>query len=757
MMNKVLQASIGTCAFVYIDDIVIMSDNFEDHMKHLHQVLSALKEANLKTNIDKCHFCLSQLKLLGKIVSSKGITVDPDLITDMVNYTTPRTISQVRQFLAFLNHYSNFVPNFQVIAEPLYRLLRKNIPWTWREEIEEKAFKILKDAMCNTPVLLLPDWNKEFYLQTDASKIGAGAVLLQKDDQGSIRPVSFASWLFNPAQRNYSTTERELLAIVKATRKWKPYLYMRKFLIETDHKPLQGFWNLDDPYGKLARWSSELNQFDFSIKYIKGSTNVQADSLSRHWETIAAIQVKPQRPSKILANLSKLEDLEKAQEITAAFATNLALPNDKEWAEEQRKDPELYPIIRWLEKEELPEEKVLSKEILKSAKQYALDLDKHNILMRVTAIKKGSNVKIARRVVPSNWRKLILSEYHDSIWVGSHMGVRKTYERIKEKFFFKNMEKYITLWVKTCPKCQAIKDPKDKSKSPMGKIESHFPWDLVCMDLWGPITQSRSGNEYVLTVIDAFSKFAFMIPIPRKEAEVIAQALWIHIFHIFGSPRRLHSDRGSEFVNSVLKGLALTLNIHQSHTTAYHPQGNAYAERLHKFLRCAVAAYVREDLRNWDELLPGITLAYNNHYHDSTGCSPAEAFLGRRLNAPNEIIDPPTEPFTTLQFAERLKYTLAKIQNHIKQRVDASILKRNLNMNTKITNFEIGQLVAIYDPRKIKGRKIIPQWNGPLTIEHKSKDGKVFYLKDQYGISLNVPICKKSTLVGSWLNTREGP
>ncbi len=213
---------------MYLDDIVIFSQTFEQHMNDLRDVLSKLRENNLKANLSKCHFCLSQLKLLGRIISERGIETDPELIEAMVKFPEPRNVTNVRSFLALCSHYRDFIDHFADISEPLTRLTRKSQQWQWTTP-EINSFNKLKEAMIKSPCLAYPDWNKPFHMQTDASLVGAGAVLLQMQDDGKLHPVSYGSWLFNSAQRNYPTQWRELLAFVLATRKWKPYFYSRKF------------------------------------------------------------------------------------------------------------------------------------------------------------------------------------------------------------------------------------------------------------------------------------------------------------------------------------------------------------------------------------------------------------------------------------------------------------------------------------------------------------------------------------------------
>ena len=293
-MDEVLKEGLGNYVFVYIDDIVIFSDTFNNHIEHLNLVLSFLKDCNLKAGIDKCHFCLSQLKVLGKIVSKDGVSTDPDLIRSMVEYPSPGNDTgnvakkKLKRFLAMLSYYRSHVQDFGPHTHLLSDLLKDDYLWnshSWTVE-HEKAFVFLKQKMIEAPILAFPDLSKEFYLQSDASKVGAGAVLFQLSDLNRRCVVSYASWLFSDTQRRYNTTERELLGLILAVRKWKPFFYHTKFFAETDHEPLVGYLKLSDPYGKISRWAAELAQFSFQIKYIKGETNIPSDALSRIGEEV---------------------------------------------------------------------------------------------------------------------------------------------------------------------------------------------------------------------------------------------------------------------------------------------------------------------------------------------------------------------------------------------------------------------------------------------------------------------------------------
>lgn len=714
-MQHVLKDGLFKYCMVYIDDIIIYSDTFEEHIEHLHRVLGMLREHNLKTNVDKCHFCLKQLKLLGKIISHEGVQTDPELIESMINFPVPKTKRQVKQFLALTGYYRQFIKGYIDIAYPLQQLVPIDHKWTWGPD-QQEAFYSLKRAMTEAPILALPKWDREFHILTDASLIGAGAVLSQVGDDNKMHPVAYFSKLFNSAQMKYSATEREMLAIVLATRKWKSYLYGRRFTCETDHEALTKTMSLKDPHGKVARWTSELAQFDIVIKYIKGELNVQADTLSRCWDRDMFLPI--------------LEE----EEIIATFDLR-GLPTDKEFAERQKTDPVWGPIVDFIQNEVIPSDKTEARHIISQSKHYVIDTFRDNVLHR-RVIRNG--IVTLKLCVPQAWRKLILSIYHDSVWAGGHMGRTKTLKKISEKFYFPHLTKYTDLWIKSCPVCQKTKTPSRHVSAPLGSIAASRPNDMLCIDLWGPVTTSVQGNRYILTMIDSFSRQAQVAPIPSKNANVVAKALISKWIAPYGPPIRVHSDRGGEFVNEILKEVCRLFHIKQSLTTAYHPQGNAIAERIHRYFRNALSSFVREDGRNWDEIIVILIMVYNSAYHETLGCTPSEAFLGRRFGVLTGNVEKPKEDYSTLEYVERLKYTLYTIQQDIYEKVYKDRLSRkskDFNINLKV-----GDEVAIYSPAKAESSKLFPQYKGPYTIQSISKDKKVLYLLDEFGEELNSPI-----------------
>jgi len=279
MMNKGLKGLIGNNCFVYIDDIIVYGKTIEDHNKNLRILFERLRQVGLKLQPDKCEYLRPELEYLGHIISERGIKPNPNRTEKVKNYPVPKNPKEIKQFLGLVGYYRKFIKDFSKIAKPLTKLLQKSVTFDWTNE-QQHSFELLKNKLISQPILAYPDWNKPFILTTDASNEAIGAILSQ-GIIGKDKPLAFASRTLNKAETRYSTTEKELLAIVWATKHFRQYLYGRKFKIVTDHKPLIWLMNVKDPNSRLMRWRLKLEEFDYETVYKSGKTNTNADALSR--------------------------------------------------------------------------------------------------------------------------------------------------------------------------------------------------------------------------------------------------------------------------------------------------------------------------------------------------------------------------------------------------------------------------------------------------------------------------------------------
>jgi len=281
MMDKLLDG-LGDFARAYIDDLVVFSTSWEEHLQHLRTVLQRLQKVGLTAKPTKCQFGMTECTYLGHVVGGGKVRMEPSKIETVQSFGVPRTKKEVRSFLGITGYYRKFIPQYASIASPLTDLIRKSEPnrveWT---PACAAAFDKLKTVLCSAPVLRTPDLEKPFVLQTDASQRGVGAVLSQLDEVGADHPVAFFSRKLLPREERYSTIEKECLAIKLAIHAFRVYLLGCPFTIQTDHRSLEWLDRIKENNARLTRWSLLLQPYQYHVEYRPGNGNGNADGLSR--------------------------------------------------------------------------------------------------------------------------------------------------------------------------------------------------------------------------------------------------------------------------------------------------------------------------------------------------------------------------------------------------------------------------------------------------------------------------------------------
>jgi hypothetical protein len=614
LMNTVLSGLTGTRCFVFLDDIIIYANSLAEHDAKLRAVFGRLRKYNLRLQPDKCEFLRKEVSYLGHVISEDGVRPDPKKIESIETFPTPRTTKQLKGFLGLAGYYRRFIPQFSKIAAPLHNLLKKDAKYEW-EEGQEIAFQTLKLKLMSQPILQYPDFSREFILTTDASNEGAGAILSQ-GEIGKDRPIAYASRSFNKAEKNYSTVEKELAAIVWAIKYFRPYLYGTRFKVVSDHKPLTWIMSVKDPGSRLLRWRIQLEEYDYEIVHKPGAQNSNADALSR----IGAI----------------LKDEEDSEEIDEAM--------------------------------------------------------------------KGK----------------ILHENHDSI-LGGHRGMNKTYEAIKQHYYWPKMKEEVEEYVRKCTKCQLNKVLRAKRKAPMEiTTTASHPFEKCSLDIVGPLIESETGNKYILTFQDELSKFIVAIPLPQQDAETVAKAFVLNIVLKFGAPATILTDQGSNFLSNLFKNTCKLLGIKKIQTTAFHPESNGGLERSHRVLAEYLRHYVREDQSNWDEFVPYAAYVYNTTIHTATECTPFELVYGFKSEMPSALRGSPSVQYNYEDYLTELKGRLQTAHEMARKNLISRKEKSKVQYDKRAEPFElkVGQQVLLYDEtvRRGRSRKLSPQYLGPYEV-----------------------------------------
>ncbi|GJS43204.1 putative reverse transcriptase domain-containing protein [Tanacetum coccineum] len=275
LMNRVCKPYLDKFVIVFIDDILIYSKNKQEHEEHLKIILELLKKEELYAKFSKCEFWIPKVQFLGHVIDNKGIHVDPAKIESVKDWASPKTPTEIRQFLGLAGYYRRFIEGFSKIAKPMTKLTQKKVKFEWGDK-QEAAFQLLKQKLCSAPILALPEGSEDFIVYCDASIKGLGAVLMQRE-----KVISYASRQLKIHEKNYTTHDLELGAVVFALKIWRHYLYGTKCTVFTDHKSLQHILNQKELNMRQRRWLELLSDYDCDIRYHPGKANVVADALSR--------------------------------------------------------------------------------------------------------------------------------------------------------------------------------------------------------------------------------------------------------------------------------------------------------------------------------------------------------------------------------------------------------------------------------------------------------------------------------------------
>lgn len=773
LMDNVLTGLQGNVCFVYLDDIVIYAQTLNEHKQKLTQVFERIREAGLSLQPDKCEFFKRELTYLGHIISDKGVRPNPEKIKAIEQYPVPKNHKQIKQFLGLVGYYRRFIKNFSEITQPFTSLLRKNVPFKW-EMRQQINYEKLKQLLLREPILQYPDFDKEFLLTTDASNEGIGAILSQ-GEVGSDLPVAYASRTLNKAERNYDTTEKELLAIIWAVKHFRPYLYGKQFKIITDHKPLTWLFNSKDPTTRLVRWRLKLEEYNYKILYKEGKQNTNADALSRN-PRIMAFQVEASDSNNTDMSYSlflqhALNDaLWRTDNITSQTSGSIkgllvtetnSSPRIKitlsENNENKVEDTTLAPgNIKIEKKKHLTEINLITREnkntpasledifnCLVKLKNYATTNNntiisiapigdpnnKIKVNQMIKYIFKDTPIRIylleslVQRIVDPTIKKQILTELHNTE-IGGHKGVTKTLKRIQQYYTWKGIKQDVKDYVKACHDCQKRKLVRIKTKAPMLITDTPSEaFEKVAIDIVGPLPETEKGHKYILTTQDQLTKFCTAYPLIDTNSTTIADKIVNKYIYTFGSPRELLSDQGSNISGELMKEIARIFKIKQVKTSVYHPQSNGALERSHHVLAEYLKPYINQNQNNWDSFLDAAMFSYNTSYHEGTKISPYELIFGRKPRLPSVFVEPRqgiTHEEFLIDLTDKLNYLRKNAKENLQKAKEIS--KEYYDKRVKPLVLDPGEYVYVLHETVRGSKKLTDQYDGPFQIIRKLND-----------------------------------
>lgn len=706
-MNEVFADLLDISVVVYLDDILIYSDDPTSHTQHVREVLERLKKHGLFCQSSKCEFSTDTTEFLGFVCTSEGIKMDESKIDIIKKWPRPRNVRDVQSFLGFANFYRRFIYDYSQIVIPLTRLTRKSTRWEWTEPCQS-AFDSLKLAFTSAPVLT--HWQPELrtIVETDASDYAIAAIISIENQENELHPIAFHSRTLSPTELNYDTHDKELLAIFEAFKVWRHYLEGSPHVIDvvTDHKNLEYFSTTKMLTRRQARWSEYLSSFNLLIRFRPGKLGAKPDALTRRPD------VYPKRGDRDYAgsNPHNFRPVFGSEQLaTSLRATFLAEP--------------VLRAATLIDLEALRTDILEGLKVDAVAQEHISKIQEGSDTPKWSISESGFLLFEDRIYVPDytpargNLRLRLLQERHDHPTAG-HFGQTKTIELIRREYTWPQLRIDVQKFVKSCIPCSRAKVPRHK---PYGLLKPlpipSRPWDSISMDFIDQLPLSNSFTS-ILVIIDRLSKQGIFIPTVNEcTSQDLARLFLIHVFSKHGIPNHITSDRGPEFTSHFFKSLGSLLDIKLHFTSGYHPEGDGQTERVNQTLEQYLRIYCNFQQDNWSELLPLAEFAYNNAPNATTGISP---FFANKGYHPN--LDVHTEQTITSLQARAYALDLHEVHESLREQIKNAQERYEVAANRNrlpAPHYRIGDKVYVKStnlPSRRPSKKLDDKNLGPWEI-----------------------------------------
>ena len=595
VMDKILVGIEGI--FCYIDDILVVSKSVEEHLRILKLVFGRLAKYNVRMNGDKCLFFRKKIQYLGHELSADGIRPLQGKVEAILKAPRPKDVTGLKSLLGMINFYGKFIPDLASKMHPLYKLLHHSAPWIWSSECED-AFNLAKQMLVGENVLVHYDLSKPLVLCVDASQHGLGAVLSHKMEDGSEKPIAYASRTLSSAEGNYAQIEREGLAIIFGIKKFHMYLYGHKFTLVTDHQPLTRIFGPMSGIPPLAaarmqRWALILAGYDYDIRYRSSSDNAVADLLSR----LPVHDVTPVDPDENFAFSTVVDTLPITSKMIAqATSTDLILAKVLEFTASgwpnHVEDTKLVPYFR----------------------------HRHELSIEDSCVLWGRRV-----IIPATLQNQILAELHEC-----HPGMCRMKALARSFVWWPGLDQDIEDMVRTCEVC--VSNQESPKVVPLLLWPwSTEPWQRIHVDF------AEVKGQQFLVIVDSHSKWLEVFPMKVTTAMATINILR-SLFSRYGLVHEVVSDNGPQFISGEFKSFLKQLDIKHTLCPPYHPASNGLAEKHVQTFKRMFLKY--EGSHNLPEKMADILFRYRNIPHTTTGKTPAELFLKRTPRTILSLVKP---------------------------------------------------------------------------------------------------------------------
>ena len=696
--------------FVYMDDVIIMSPNLEEHVDHIEQVFKKLSSYNILVNDQKCEFVKTEVEFLGHKITQDGIEIPESRVDLIMRYPEPKNKKQLERFLGLFAFVHRFIPKASGIVQCLHELRKKKrlqVPFeqSWTEN-HSRAFESAKTAIRNATALVHPNSYDRLEMWTDASDGSVGAVIVQKQ-RGYWRPVAFWSKTFNSAQQSYSTFDKELLAVSYAARHFRDFLEGMAVTVRTDHKPLVGaIRKSTNNFSALQRRHlNYISQFVEELCYLNGEKNVIADACSR-------IQLEERRHSDVLPDDEDIFETDIVHpDVCSALLEreeHKCLPGPSDFFAAQCEDEGLQAWIR----KHTHEKSVYTPRVVPCG-------DVKGLQLWADAAKEPPRI-----LVPSKYQEEVFNYVHCL----SHMGPKATLRRIKSFYYWPAMQTDIYKWAKRCVPCQRNKIGRHTVTALQRLPKPTKRFSHIHVDIVGPLNPVCEGKNTLFTIIDRWSGWPEAVPMSCRgdasNAKACAKHLINHWVSRFGIPDVITSDRGSQFVSSLWKEVSDLLGVKVCRTTSYHPQSNGKVERMHRSLKNALRSRL-DGRKDWLRQLPFALLGLRSTPNTDTSVSPALLVYGQNLDLPGLTVFPREDIENFSEFAANLAKAMSQQRLFQTPWHGREIMKTYVPKDLMKCKYVLVRIDAVQP-------SLNPRYNGPFEVI--SRDNKVFKIALNSGI-----------------------
>lgn len=681
LMHKVIGFDLEPAVFVYMDDIIVLSNTLDEHFRLLETIAERVSKAGLTISIEKSKICQKKVHYLGYVLSEDGLSIDSEKLEPILSYPAPKTVREVRCLIGMIGFFKQFIPNYSEILSPITDLLKKNSKLVWNKEADLALGK-LKSILTTSPVLANPMFGTQFIIESDASAHAVGAVLMQVQE-GQKKPIAFYSKKLSATQQKYSATERECLGVILAIERFRHYVEGTVFKVITDAQSLK--WlnqvSVEGNSARLVRWAMKLQQYDFELEYRKGGLNMVADALSR----INSVDV--------LATDVEHEKLKKDIE----------------------KDPQKFKDFRVI----------------------------RNRVYKYVSDKRQNDPQFKWKYFPPRAERISLMEAeHGLAHLGADKTLKKIQEKYYWPRMSTEIKRYCSA-CEDCKMSKHPNITRNPTMGKQKVAD--LPWQIISVDYVGPFPRSKQGNTMLLVVTDLFSKFVVIQPMREAKTTTLIKFIENMIFLQFSVPEIIISDNGPQFKSVLFTSLLKKYKVTHWRNANYHPANNPTERVnrvINSAIRAIlkddqtdwdlniqkIAMAIRTATHNSTEFTPYF-VNYGRNY-----ISMGDEYQRIRDTGNSTSFEPSKKN-------EELNEIFSKVKENLKKAYHRYEKYYNLRANDKLPDFEIGELV--YKKNFFQSNKL-KKFNAKLakiysTARVIAKIGSNCYeLEDEKGVRLGI-------------------